>query len=157
MGLDMYLERRTYVKKWPHTPEERKTHVSVSGNMQGIKQERISYIIEEVAYWRKANAIHSFFVDSCADGRDECQPIYISEDAANDLLERINTILNADPADVESEADRLLPTKSGFFFGGTEYDEYYLEQLRYTKGVVEGMIEDMGAPHYGQYYYQASW
>lgn len=30
------------------------------------------------------------------------------------------------------KAKELLPTKEGFFFGGTEYDEYYFENVKKT-------------------------
>ncbi len=39
----------------------------------------------------------------------------------------------ADP----SKAEELLPTQSGFFFGGTEYDEYYMNSIPGEPGSVE--------------------
>jgi len=34
----------------------------------------------EVGYWRKANAIHGWFVRELAGGIDECQPIHVSRE-----------------------------------------------------------------------------
>lgn len=34
----------------------------------------------EVGYWRKANAIHGWFVRELANGVDECQPIHVSRE-----------------------------------------------------------------------------
>jgi len=34
----------------------------------------------EVGYWRKANAIHGWFVRELAGGVDECQPIHVSRE-----------------------------------------------------------------------------
>ena len=61
MGLDMNLYRKTYVKRWDHIPAEKQFSVSVKmGNKkyENIDSDKISYIEEEIAYWRKANQIH---------------------------------------------------------------------------------------------------
>ena len=36
-----------------------------------------------------------------------------------------------------SKAEELLPTCSGFFFGSTDYDEYYFEDLKDSIGQME--------------------
>ena len=53
-----------------------------------------------------------------------------------------------------SVAETFLPTGSGFFFGSTEYDEWYIKDLEYTKKVLEKAIKTGDV---GDYYYQASW
>ena len=61
MGLDMYLYKKSYVKNWQHMKPEslHKITIKKGGKVRkDIKTDRITYIIEEVAYWRKANAIH---------------------------------------------------------------------------------------------------
>ncbi len=60
MGLDMSLTKRTYVKNWDWMKPEDTHLVTVlkGGKPTGIKPERVGEIIEDVAYWRKANAIH---------------------------------------------------------------------------------------------------
>ena len=54
-------------------------------------------------------------------------------------------------------AEALLPTRGGFFFGGTEYDEYYLEDVRKTRDWADRMITDYenGVP--GHITYSSSW
>jgi len=47
----------------------------------------------------------------------------------------------------------LFPTSSGFFFGGTEYDEYYQQQVSETIEMITDLLKEEG----GDYYYQASW
>ena len=67
MGLDMYLHKKTYVKNWEYMSPEELHEVTVKKNGQelpNIKKERISSIEESVAYWRKANHIHQWFVDN---------------------------------------------------------------------------------------------
>ena len=66
MGLDMYLSKKTYVKNWDYNEANPKHFVSVKkdGTLRSdIKPERVSYIVEEVAYWRKFNALHNYIVE----------------------------------------------------------------------------------------------
>ena len=65
MGLDMYLTKKTYVKNWEHNGAENQYTIDIKkgGNpVTFINPKRISYIEEEVMYWRKANQIHGWFV-----------------------------------------------------------------------------------------------
>ncbi len=62
MGLDMYLTKETYVKNWDFQKAQDKHAVTVQKGgetVKSIKPERVSYVTEEVAYWRKANQIHN--------------------------------------------------------------------------------------------------
>ena len=83
MGLDMYLYRKTYVQRWDHQPPEHKFEVTVTLGgepFDGIDAENINYITEQVAYWRKANSIHAWFVAECQDGVDDCREAYVSRE-----------------------------------------------------------------------------
>jgi hypothetical protein len=51
-------------------------------------------------------------------------------------------------------APELLPPQSGFFFGGTEYDEYYFQDLEKTRKMIEDVLAE---PEGGDFYYQSSW
>jgi hypothetical protein len=54
-------------------------------------------------------------------------------------------------------AEELLPTTSGFFFGGTQYDDWYLEGLRYTKDILYKVLTDL-IPNKGwKFEYSSSW
>jgi hypothetical protein len=57
------------------------------------------------------------------------------------------------PEDTDT-LDDLFPTASGFFFGGTEYDEYYIQEVNETIELIEGLLKE---DENGDYYYQASW
>jgi hypothetical protein len=39
-------------------------------------------------------------------------------------------------------AEELLPTSSGFFFGSTDYDEYYEQELRETVILLTKLLSD---------------
>jgi hypothetical protein len=80
-----------------------------------------------VAYWRKANQIHNWFVKNVQDGVDECQSSYVERDQLNTLRETCKQVINE-----HDLAKTLLPTGAGFFFGGTDYDEDYFQDLENT-------------------------
>jgi hypothetical protein len=140
MGLDMYLSKRHYVRNWNHMAAAERHEITVKkgdGEATGIKPERITYIIEQVAYWRKANQIHAWFVENVQDGKDECQETYCDREKLQELLDTVNKVL----AD-HSLAAELLPTESGFFFGSSEYDKGYWNDLTETKTVLTEVLAE---------------
>jgi len=152
MGLDMYLSKKSCVKNWKH--EDEKEHFDITIKKGGkahpaIQPSRISYIIEEVAYWRKANQIHQWLVDNVQDGEDNCLEYDVTTEHLEELLKIINKVLKD-----HDKAHGLLPVSQGFFFGGKEYDEYYFEQLEYTQKTIKKLLAEDG---YGCFCYQSSW
>lgn len=182
MGLDMYLSKKTYVKQWSHIEPEKQFQVEVKRGGEtytDIKNDRVSYVTEQVGYWRKFNALHNWFVSNVQDGVDECQESYVDREKLEELivtLHEVKNILETSPKKKEQvkngysngeetfveieviedseKLDDLFPTSSGFFFGGTEYDEYYQEQVNETIEMIEGLLKEDGS---GDFYYQASW
>ena len=150
MGLDMYLDKRTYVQRWEHIDETKQYKVDVTrgGEATNIDPKKIKYIIEEAGYWRKANHIHRWFVDNVQGGVDDCRDAYVSTENLKILLELCMKV-TAD----KSLAESLLPPATGFFFGGTEYDEYYFEDINSTIEILEEALADTNA----SYYYSSSW
>jgi hypothetical protein len=55
----------------------------------------------------------------------------------------------------KDKAVEYLPTVSGFFFGGTEYDDYYWHGLERTKLILDRAIS-LPEEDYS-FTYQASW
>lgn len=53
MGLDMYLTHKRYVQNWNHDPV--KSVVTLSINGKDIPLHDVTYIYEQVGYWRKSN------------------------------------------------------------------------------------------------------
>ena len=150
MGLDMYLNKRTYVQQWEHQKPEEKYNVEVTkgGETANINPKKVKYIIEEAGYWRKQNQIHRWFVENIQNGTDDCGEYYVSKDALASLLELCEKV-KADNA----LADELLPGVSGFFFGGTEYDEWYFNGIDNTIEILKEALEDEN----GEYLYSSSW
>jgi hypothetical protein len=182
MGLDMYLTKKTYVKQWDFKkPEEQFEVVVKKGGVTypNINPKKVTYVEEEVMYWRKANHIHNWFVENTQEGNDNCQTSYVDREKIEELVGILNQVkdsLEKSPKvkrqvvsgysnggetyeEIEvfgdtSVAEELLPTQGGFFFGGTEYGEYYLGTIIETLEVLEKELEDENNT---DFYYHASW
>jgi len=156
MGLDMHLTGTRYL--WNHDNGDAQKENEIINVFPEIKPFAevgslgVRKIEFDLGYWRKANAIHKWFVDNIQQGRDDCGEYYISVEELQMLLDVVNEIL----AD-KSKAPELLPTQSGFFYGNTEYDEWYWKDIEYTKELLE-KITNSGEDLKGwQLQYSSSW
>ena len=136
-----------------------------------------SSISEEVAYWRKANAIHRWFVENVQDGEDDCR--FHREVTAEDLDElygRCENILReaviakgkiVDGTKIPSFIDEKyvidasiceaeLPCQEGFFFGSQDYNEYYMEDIKYTYETLKKLLNGFDFEN-RRLYYVSSW
>ena len=141
-------------------------------------------IMEEVGYWRKANEIHNWFVENVQDGEDDCcYHNEVTKETLEELLDICQTVLNScelitgkvengysfdengnrvynyidgtvvkDP----SVAQELLPTQSGFFFGGTSYDEWYVADIKDTIDIITKVLKTTDFDK-EMIYYVSSW
>ena len=117
----------------------------------GLDMHIVDEMGEEVAYWRKFNALHKWFVTHLQAGVDDCQRSRkITLDDAEALLYILKEI-SKNPV----VAEGLMPTVTGFFFGATNYDEYFMEDVKHSIPVIEDLIDKI---KYGDsLYYQSSW
>ena len=183
MGLDMYLEAsfstRAYVSPtdadYEARQEGKEIQLKKSPEFEdaiaaiGFQDAPIQYQWNHFQYvfpiitWRKANAIHKFFVDEVQDGNDNCERHYVSRETLQELLDRITTILDIKtPVAREMKAEELLPTDvEGCFFGSKEYDDWYYQDLKRTKVILEKVFEyeeqAEGGKCFDSFYYQSSW
>ena len=160
MGLDMYLYARKYVSRFDYNGGERiergdfttladtaPNDLTKYGEFSGIE---IDY---PVAYWRKANAIHGWFVKECAGGVDDCKPVYVSREALVTLRDLCNQALKQ-PA----MAGDILPPTSGFFFGTDDIDDWYMQDMRYTIKAIGHILSTIPADDWHwSFIYRASW
>lgn len=128
MGLDMYLSAKRFI--W-FNEEELIDGVTraFSDLPEGVKPQEVTF---EVGYWRKANHIHRWFVENVQKGVDNCGSYSVSDEKLDELLSVCKMVL-----DNRQLADKYLPTQSGFFFGGTEYTDFYFEDIENTVKIIE--------------------
>ena len=187
MGLDMYLTASRYVSR-----EDREaTKLTIAGEEIEVVSNRgddhswreigdLTELRFDAGYWRKANAIHRWFVEHVQDGNDDCGTYYVTREKLEELLRTVNAVLNASELvdgkrfagkqiegdklvttfedgktiDDPTLAEQLLPCQDGFFFGSVEYDQWYYDDLELTKSILEQALK---APGNLEFYYRSSW
>jgi hypothetical protein len=155
MGLDMYLSAKKYHAdvEWRSADERAEFQKLKSLSNVGTVIDKVHmphiYLEVSVGYWRKQNAIHKWFVDNTANGQDDCRTSYVGRDSLEELRTLCQKVLDA-PKDAES----ILPAQSGFFFGGTEYDEWYVSGLKATIEIIDNALS---MPSEWEFEYHASW
>lgn len=163
MGLDMYLNARKYVEKidW------KKMHDSDNLEYKDAVLPDFANVVNSVGlsdlatdiygasvsvtalYWRKANQIHNWFVNNVQQGNDDCGNYYVSHEKLDELLSVCeNAYKNRDPQE-------LMP-QGGFFFGSTDIDEYYWNDIKHT---IKGIKRIKKHNDYDRlsFYYDSSW
>ena len=165
MGLDMYLHAKRYVNKidWKvlhNSP-------SLSYNDPTVILPQFKSVVESAdlsdlavdvqgaevsvtcAYWRKSNQIHNWFVTNVQGGEDDCREYYVSREKLAELREACRKALfNKDPKE-------LMPAE-GFFFGGTDIDQYYWEDIKATIKKLDKIVKHKEFDNLS-FYYQSSW
>ena len=130
-------------------------------------------IIQMIGDWRKANQIHNWFVKNVQHGEDDCGAYEVTEAQLGKLLQICRTIKNntkmvkgkvingytfedgkmvpmyQDGKYMENHAlaEKLLPTQDGFFFGSTEYDQWYMNDIELTIEILEKTLKDTDFEH----------
>ena len=146
MGLDMYLYGTktfyAYDKQIGNEPVTRTTEFQsllIETNFENAPIDDTlwsSYTVDyPLAYWCKTNAIHNWFVQNVQNGVDDCDRYYVSAEQLVQLSDLVNNALER--PDI---AGTYLPTVSGCFFGGLEYDDWYFNKLRYTKKRLDSIL-----------------
>lgn len=120
----MYLTKVTHLS---YDNNYDKINLKIEKNTKEIDLNRVSIIREDLLCWRKANQIHKWFVENVQDGNDDCKEYYVSVNQLKDLLKTCEIVIRK-----KQLASKLLPTLSGFYFGGTDYDKYYFEEVEST-------------------------
>ncbi len=183
MGLDMYLSKKTYLKNWEHDKENNYSVIARNNGkkISHIQKSRVSYVIEEIAYWRKDNHIHNWFVTNCQNGEDDCRDAYVSREQLEELIQlckQVKDYLDTCEKEVETHEDfftkqpfeyykfkvdenvmkKCLPTVSGFFFGGTDYDKWYYQSLENTIQMIKEGFKNIDIDDYNvEFSYSSSW
>jgi hypothetical protein len=145
MGLDMYLNARQFTSKEYFRPELYNKLVQEAPFALDHATLEIN-----VAYWRKANHIHKWFVDHVQKGVDDCREYSVSRDQLQLLVDTCKLVLMQ-----KEEAANLLPVQEGFFFGSYEYDEWYFENTKDTIDQLDKILTEY--PEQWDFIYSSSW
>jgi hypothetical protein len=155
MGLDMYLSAKRYL--WSDKDKALSDQINKAIGVVPDFKKRFngsSLVVKEISidamYWRKANAIHRWFVENCQDGGDNCKEYEVDREQLETLRDLCKDIIEHPDAERDTDLD---PTE-GFFFGSTDKDEWYYGDLKDT---VEGLDRVLSLPDEYSFHYQASW
>lgn len=118
------------------------------------------------------------------DGKDDCGEYFVPREKLKELRDSVTTVLQASklvPGTITngysvtrsgtdfveepilqegqrvadaSVAEAVLPTQAGFFFGSTDYDQYYYDDLQYTSDALTRLLAEADD---GDFYYSSSW
>lgn len=172
MGLDMYLSAKRFFWTDEQSKDIRsKKKGSVAFKIKSLfpemKEDELDYVIFQVGYWRKANAIHQWFVENVQKGKDDCGTYDVSKEQLTELKKLCEQVIEKtklkegmiqngatfkDGKEVPCMekgkyienpkiAKELLPTTSGFFFGSTDYDEWYIDDLKNTVKIIDHCLK----------------
>ena len=148
MGLDMNLTAKRYLSEYdPGDADLIQGIRDLNFGVDDLQPKEVSF---RVMYWRKANAIHRWFVNNVQDGVDNCAEYYVSEEDLITLRDICVEVLSDN-----TKAETLLPTQTGFFFGNPEFDEWYFNDLRDTVDCLNKLFE-MDTSNF-DFYYSSSW
>jgi len=153
MGLDQYLYAKKYTSDsaiFNKIEEFDQLKQTLGTDVAFLTKRNPSISVEmKVGQWRKSNQIHQYFVNNCQDGRDDCREYYVDRENLVGLLDLCKQVLAN-----KSKAEELLPTQDGFFFGDTEYDQWYYSDLTDTVEILENCLK---MDDDWEFYYDSSW
>jgi len=165
MGLDMYLSARKHFEKINWQTLQANDELSYNSpeavypkfnDLMALTQ--LTNVATDIygaevtvtcAYWRKANQIHAWFVKNIQNDVDNCGDYYVSQDKLIELLALCkHALATKDPS--------LFPPQAGFFFGGTDIDEWYWRDLTDTINQLERIF---ALPEIDKlsFFYSSSW
>ena len=165
MGLDMYLSARKHINKinwnkldhnvdtkYSEATEPQWFSVVEAAGVDNLVDKESIYGVDvsvNVAYWRKVNSVHAWFVNNVQQGEDNCGEYYVSH-------AKLKELVNACKVAITTKDPNIVPPQAGFFFGGTDIDEWYWKDLVDTVEQLQALID---RPDFDRlsFYYQSSW
>lgn len=188
MGLDMYLTKKVEVHKKGTTfyslisrgaeldegVEPSKFFIEDDNERIEISADFIGFDLDKI-YWRKANAIHNWFVTHIQNDEDDCKPYILYEEKIIELRDVCKSIIEEEEEHGRDKAielaDELLPTSDGFSFGDisyvdlgdTSYNDYYFDTVKETYDEIvriiktDEMASGKGYVTHIFYEYRSSW
>lgn len=170
MGLDQYL----YASRYLHRSEINIDDTDELSKRMKVGNEQANKVLQaigltdlqltsggvwvkvEVGYWRKANHIHAWFVEKVQDGKDDCGEYYVTKEQLGELRDVCNLMTTASKEKLPELGAKYLPTKAGFFFGTTDYGDYYMGDLVRTVKLIDDVLHNPQLKEF-EFYYSSSW
>lgn len=143
-----------------------------------------STIFETVASLEKANQIHAWFVNNIQNGVDNNSYYFVTEDDFLELKDICEEVLELNPynldkdsyllyyssnnliekgiitkeqySKLETELNKILPTKEGFFFGPIDYALSYFLNVKNTLEMLTKILDNADFEN-EVYLYHSSW
>ena len=166
MGLDIYFHKTTR-KEWHEYQDECDKLANLSDEekekgFHGTEAPDNHFSPEEIGYFRKVNLLMEFF-----NYTGNCEYKEITREQLEDLKNRCMVVSLMRPSRVEyykpdkenpwdkarvvkvySDEDKkkcaeILPTCAGFFFGSTDYDEWYFADVKEVLVWVTGVLDNL--------------
>jgi hypothetical protein len=107
--------------------QDKDTKDKIAEALPEIKAE-VKTIIVEAAYWRKANAIHGWFVDKVQEGVDDCGEYNVTLEQLQDLVALCKEILSNKEKALEDFIKKIIQGTEWqgkvFIVGGYVRDEF---------------------------------
>ncbi|PYZ94961.1 hypothetical protein CR194_05445 [Salipaludibacillus keqinensis] len=167
MGLDMYLVSLPKIEGMDYyevhsasadlgelEEEQNEIYRKIKPHIKHFEEFGMSWksLREEVAYWRKANQIHHWFVENLHNGNDE--PLFTELVTKQNLEDLYNLCVKV--LENRKNPQDSLPSMPGPFFGYYSYDDFYYYQIEETKSILEDLLNHFDFDsHYLMY--QCSW
>ena len=160
----MYLYAKKYESNRDYEKVPNANYLAIKELYPDVKVSENASAIEvtiTVGYWRKANAIHNWFVKNVQGGEDDCGNYYVSRDNLVELRKECDKVLKNElmlSVLTDSNSSDILPPVAGFFFGNDERDEWYFNSVKYTVELIDGLLESIPEDDFTwSFTYHSSW
>jgi hypothetical protein len=158
MGLDMYIN---HTNRTNHSIEEmlaientEKLNPDATAAAEFLPLREYEYlkgvfsIFHQGAYWRKANAVHGWFVEKVQKGTDDCGYYELTREHLEELKKDCEEV-------IKTKNTKALQPQSGFFFGSTAIDEGYWADLKSTVTQINKILKMNWDTR--RFFYHSSW
>lgn len=118
------LNKFKYFKNYNYKIEDYLKNPDLEDVIERLKSDIHYYYVGEDVYFRKVNFIYGFFSEEINPDTESC---IVSKSRIEDLIDACKRVFQ-NKGDV-GYAEEHLPTQAGFFFGSTEYNDWYWEDV----------------------------
>ena len=142
----MYLSAKRYLFSFNEHDKALADKIDAEVGLNSLG--RTTEISREAFYWRKAWAIHHWFVVNAQYGEDDCKEYWVERNKLGELLDTLKRV-DENP----SLAEDILPLQADDDQG----KEWELEQVRRTIPALDKLLNDENLKEHWDFYYQSSW